>query len=647
MRKFQSFFWNTIICTVLLGQVPVSAQADFNVDKISPALAKDADAVIRVDELFWDIKSQAEGVQRTRLVVTIFNEKGEDQYGSTREWYDKFRKVTELSGTLYDANGKVVKRLRNSDIEDRGDGFAGDDISDNRVKAASFGKKSYPYPYTIEFVTEVRTRNMMFFPDWTPAPAEGSAVEYSYFKVKTPAGFAFRYQESNGAPAVKKSKDADGSDIYEWTQKDYARPRANDLYPLPHYERTPLVFTAPSDFEVQEYKGNFNTWEDLSRFYYTLNAGRDILPPNMQDEVKALIKGAQSDREKIDRIYKWMQGRSRYVSIQLGIGGWQTIDAMTVAKTGYGDCKALTNFTLAALKVAGVPACAALIKAGKEAKIKPDFPSSKFNHVIACALAGKDTVWLECTSPSEKPNFMGNFTGGRPALLVLPTGGKLVMTPDYKAAQNVKSSQVKVKLSETGDGAIETRAIYTGLQHEARTQLMQYQTKEEQEKWLVSHINLPSMDLRHFEFAEGLDKDPSVTEKLTLNVRNCATKTGTRLFIKPSLMSRMFELPATSERTTDFYLPVSDYNFTDLDTVFYEVPASYKLETSLPAFQIASAFGSYELKTTYENNKLICARKVVMNGGRYGSKDFAAWVDFLKKIRKADRAQVVFVENKL
>ena len=67
----------------------------------------------------------------------------------------------------------------------------------------------------------------------------------------------------------------------------------------------------------------------------------------------------------------------------------------------------------------------------------------------------------------------------------------------------------------------------------------------------------------------------------------------------------------------------------------------------MPAFQIASAFGSYELKTTYENNKLICARKVVMNGGRYGSKDFAAWVDFLKKIRKADRAQVVFVENKL
>ncbi|MGG7662391.1 DUF3857 domain-containing transglutaminase family protein [Dyadobacter sp. BHUBP1] len=647
MQKFQSLFGNTILCIAVLASASVSAQADYSVDKISPALAKDADAVIRVDELFWDIKSQAEGVQRNRLVVTIFNEKGEDRYGSTQEWYDKFRKVTELSGTLYDANGKVVKRLRNSDVEDRGDSFAGGDISDHRVKTASFGKKSYPYPYTIEFISEVRTRNMMFFPDWTPAPAEGSAVEYSYFRVKTPAGFAFRYQESNGAPAAKKSKDADGSDIYEWTQKDYARPRSNDFYPLPHFDRIPLVFTAPSDFEVQDYKGNLNTWEDFSRFYYTLNAGRDFLPPNIQDEVKALIKGVQSDREKIDRIYKWMQGRSRYVSIQLGIGGWQTIDAMTVAKTGYGDCKALTNFTLAALKVAGVPACAALIRAGKEARIKSDFPSSKFNHVIACAFAGKDTVWLECTSPNTKPNFMGSFTGSRPALLVLPAGGKLVMTTDYKATQNVKVSRASVKLNETGDAEIEVRSRYTGLQHEPRVQLIQYSTKEEQEKWLVSHINLPSLDLRHFELVEGVELEPSVTEKLSLNVRNCASRTGTRLFIKTSLMSRTFDMPATTERSSDFYLPVSDYNFTDLDTISYEVPANYKLETTLPAFQIASAFGSYELETTYENNKLICARKVVMNGGRYGSEDFAAWVDFLKKIRKADRAQVVFVENKL
>lgn len=625
----------------------ILGQSDFSITKINPLLIKDADAVVRVDETVWEIKSQAEAIMKSRLVVTVLNEKGEEEHGELRVRYDKFTRITDISGNIYDATGKQVKKLRNSEIEDYGYGGGGDNISDARVKLASFGKKSYAYPYTIEYVYEVRDRNMMSYPGWTPDQKEGSAVELSVYRILAPSGFKFRYKEYNGAPAVVKSKTADGSDIYEWSQKDQPARKLTDLYQLPAIERSPMVMVAPSDFEVQDYKGNFNSWEDLGKFYGALNAGRDVLPASVIGEVKALTKSARSEREKAELIYKWMQSKSRYVSIQLGIGGWQTIDAATVASTGYGDCKALTNFTLAALRSVGINCYAALIKAGDEEVIKPDFPSNQFNHAIACALVGKDTLWLECTSQLVKPNFMGTFTGGRHALLVTPEGGKLVRTPDYKPAQNTRDSHTIVKLEASGDGVVEVKALYMGLQQETRASVMQTGTKEEQKKWLLNHINLPSLDLQRFEWIAGQDKDPSVTEKLTLNVRNCATKTGTRLFIKPSLLSRPFELPATTERTTDFYLPVSEYNFTDLDTVSYEVPANYKLETTLPAFQISSGFGSYELKTSYENNKLICARKVVMNGGRYASKDFAAWVDFLKKIRKADRAQVVFVENKL
>lgn len=634
-----------VIAVCLLFPLGVSGQSDFNVDKINPALIKDANAVVRVDELVWEIKSQGEAVQKIRTVVTILNETGEEKHGALFVRYDKFTKISDISGILYDAGGKQVKKLRNSDIEDYGYGLGGDDISDARVKLANFGKKSYAYPYTIEYVYEARKRNMMMYPWWTPVSDEKSAVELSTYKIKAPAGFKFRYKEYNDAPAVVKSTDADGSDLYQWTLKDYAVRKSDDFYPLPQEDRVPHMIVAPSEFEVQDYKGNFNTWADFGKFYHTLNAGRDVLPATILAEIKNVVKTAKSDREKAELIYKWMQSRSRYVSIQLGIGGWQTIDATTVANTGYGDCKALTNFTLAALRSVGIHGYTALIAAGKEEQIKSDFPSNQFNHAIACALVDKDTLWLECTSQTTKPNFMGSFTGGRYALLVTPDGGKLVRTQDYKSGQNVRNSHAMVKLGETGDGVVDVQVLYTGLQHESRASVINSGSKKEQKKWLLNHINLPSLDLQRFELTQG--PDPSVTEKLTLNVRNCATKTGTRLFVKPSLLSRPLELPSVSERSSDFYLPVSEYNFTDLDTISYEVPANYKLETTLPAFQIASAFGSYELKTTYENNKLICARKVVMNGGRYGSKDFAAWVDFLKKIRKADRAQVVFVENKL
>jgi len=629
----------------LITGVAAFAQEDFNIAKINPSLIDQANAVVRISETSWEILSKSEAKRRERTVVTILNEQGEDEHAQLYVQYDKFTKIADISGNLFDANGKLVKKLKNADIEDYGYGIAGDDITDARIKVAGFGKKAYSYPYTIEYSYESRNRNMMFYPRWMPALDSETAVENAIYRIKAPAGFVFRYKEYNGVAAVEKSKDKDGADLYVWKLDNRPAGNRRDSYPLPIMEASPMVLAAPAEFELQDYKGNFNSWQDLSKFYYTLNAGRDILPPATQLEIKNLVSNAKSDREKILLIYKWMQARSRYVSIQLGIGGWQTIDAITVANKGYGDCKGLTNLTLAALRYAGVTCYAALIRAGEEARIKADFPSSQFNHVIACAIAAKDTIWLECTSQTTPANFMGTFTGGRPALIVMPEGGKLVMTPGYKEHHNVRTRRTDVKLDANGDGQLSVQTSFTGLRQESRKSIMHIGNKDEQKKWLVNQINLPSLDLERFELSDGNGAEPSVIEKLSIKVRNCATKSGTRLFIKPNILSTYYELPGITERTTDFYLPPADYDFTDLDSVLYIIPDGFKPESTMPSATITSIFGSMESTANYTKNVLLCTRKLILRGGRYPAAEYANWVAFLKKVRKADRAQVVFIEK--
>ena len=639
LSKILLLFGFCVACNITFAQ-------DFSVNKIPEGLLKDANAVVRFKEEFFEILSKAEAKMHFRLVVTILNEKGEESYNEIVIQNDKFTKITDITGNIYDADGKLIRKLKSVDIKEYGYGIFGNDITDAKFKIVDFGRKSYPYPYTIEINYDIRDRNMMLYPRWIPTNNENISIENAVFKIKTPVGFAFRYKEYNGVAPVKKTVGADGLPLYEWSVTSQAILDKMP-YPLPKNEILPKVLTAPIAFEIQDYSGNFNHWEDFSKFYYTLNKDRDQLPAAIISEIKSVVKDAKTEREKVSLLYKWLQARSRYVSIQLGIGGWQTIDATTVAAKGYGDCKALSNFMAASLRQVGITSFVALISAGDEAETNFDFPSSQFNHVIACAILPKDTIWLECTSQNKSAGFMGSFTGNRKALLVTPEGGKLVTTHFYGQDENTVNRLTHVNLDENGNGKIDVRTNFQGIQQETRERLLYGYTKEDQKKWLLNNLELPNLELESFDFSKNDDVVPVVTEKLIMNVRSFATKTGQRLFVKPNLLARQITLPVSSTRAGgDFYLPLSKYNFSDSDSVFFKLPTGLKLETSLPDIKIESDFGTYTVKSVYENNKLFYSRKIMIKGGRYNAADYSKWIDFVKKVRKADRAQVVFIENK-
>jgi hypothetical protein len=405
-----------------------------------------------------------------------------------------------------------------------------------------------------------------------------------------------------------------------------------------------MVITGPTDFQLGDYRGNMNTWQNYGKFFYAIKSGRDNLPDNVRQQVHKLTDSITDIKKKVSVLYEYLQQNTRYISIQLGIGGWQPFDATEVANKGYGDCKALSNYMYSLLKEARIRSDYTLIHAGEnETYMTDDFPYNQFNHVILFVPLPKDTIWLECTDQTLPAGYLSAFTADRYALAVDETGGKLVHTPRYGLKDNLQLRRVKATLSDDASLLIHANTEYEGLEQDDVHSIINHLSKDRVKEYLEKKLDFPTYDLDKFDYRENKSTTPEVEERLDLYVSNYATITGKRLFITPNVMSRsIIKLQANEERKFDIVL---HDEYRHIDSVEIEIPKGYEIESSSQAVNIETKFGKYSNKITLIDNKIFYYRTQEQYSGTFPAKDYADLVKYYDSIYKADRNKIVFVKK--
>lgn len=628
-----------LILFIFSVSVCSAGDGDYAVSKIPDSLLKNADVVLRLEDLRFEINSIKEAVERNHYVITILNENG-DKWADFSEYYDKLREVSSIEGYLYDATGKQLKKMKYKDLQDLSGVDDNSLMDDNRIKHHNFYHKVYPY--TIEYDVEISYRNTLFFPMWAPQGGEKMAVEKSQMSIVTPPGYQFRFKaykyQGDPVTTVVKSKK-----IATWSVKDMPAIIREPYEPYWH-ELTTVVIYGPTDFQVEDYKGTMTTWQDFGKFQYALIQNRDVLPETVKQKVHSLSDGLTDTRKKIQVLYEYMQKNTRYISIQLGIGGWQPFEASYVATKGYGDCKALTNYMYSLLKEAGIPSYYTLVRAGRNAQyMTDDFPSQQFNHVILCAPVNKDTVWLECTSQTLPADYLSNFTSNRYALLVDQNGGKLVRTPKYGLKENLQVRTIKAKLDESGSLMAKAGSKYEAEQQDQIQGVINALSRDKVKEYLHDHFDFATYDINSFEYKENKSDLPSVIESLDISVSNYATVTGKRLFIVPNVMTRSrLRLKEDETRKYDIVLKTE---YTDIDSVEIELPQGYEVESKPQDVAVTGKFGKYSSSMKLVGTKLYYYRSMEQYSGRFSASEYKDLVVFYDAIYKADRNKVVLVKK--
>lgn len=629
--RFLTFF--LLLCFHFLSS------QNYSYNTISEELLKNANAVVRLDQMSVVVKARDLMVVSSKRIITVLNEKG-DRYVHAYAFYDKSDKISILTAKIYNNQGEEINKFKKKDFFDQSAVSGGTLYSDSRMLFMRYTPTEYPY--TVEFTKEYTTPNTAFVPSWNIIDGYRISVEKSSFTFINQSGIAFRRKESNLELYSVEINTTASRANYEGSNL-----RALKREPLsPSFnEFSPTVKIALDKFHLEGVDGTAKTWKEFGKWIYDeLLTGLDVLNPQTIEQVQNLVKGVDDPMEKIKRVYNFVQDNTRYISVQLGIGGWMPISASEVDRVKYGDCKGLTNYTMALLKSVGIDSYYTVVYAGSQKRdFDPDFPIMQGNHAfLNIPLEKENDIWLECTSQITPVNHLGTFTDNRNVLKVTPSGGEIVKTKAYLDEENYQLTKAEC-FTDIG-GAINGRIsiLSKGIQYNQKYR-QPSKSKVEQEEYYkeywgyVNNLSLSKIDFKN-------NKENIVfEEELEITAENYLSRTEEKFLFAPNISNRNLAIPERCRnRKRDF---VIFRGYLDEDEFTIHLPENFKPETLIKPINLETKFGDYQVVLKEKAPGVLqYKRKLLIKSGRYAKEDYESYRNFRKKIARYDNSRIVLTK---
>jgi transglutaminase-like putative cysteine protease len=614
-----------IYALIIAFVMPVAAFAyKLSVDSIPLELRENAAAVVRTHQMVYTVLSPGKAKASYRMVLTLMNE-SVDYLRLFEINYDNFMSVTRVNAAVYDANGKFIETIPSSRIMDVSEG--GGFISDARMKRIIFPVNRYPF--TIEVEYDVTINGSLNLDQWAFHSDPYLSVEESAVQYIIPNLVPFRYSEHYMNASFDSIRTADNT-IYTWVQRQIPAIRKWYFSPLA-VSRPPFLLASIEDFEFGGIKGSMRTWKSLGQWAWELNRGLDQLGDAEKKRVADLTSGLKNDWEKAEALYHYMQSRTRYASIQLGIGGYKPAPAMEVSEKGYGDCKGLTNYMYALLREAGITSYYTWVRSGTNKFIIPDFVSDQFDHIILCVPLQGDTVWLECTSQTIPFNYLGSFTSDRDVLLITPEGGKMVRTPQFSHSYRKSTGVITLGRREAARGSFTMTSGGLGFD---KNRIFSGKTVTEMKRMINEGMAPGTFSTDTAAYREITQGEPVSELEFDLTFNDFAIVAGTRMHFNPCLNGFRHQPFDT--------ISVRIYEVEDIiDSIVYRFPAGYRAEYIPPPVSEEGPYGSYRYNIeTLNDGSLLFRRSLSLNKGIYTGDRARDLFAFLNTAARSDQRRI-------
>lgn len=618
----------------------VQAQnSEYSTLLIPENLKENANSIIRNQTIDVDILSQKAMVVKTYKVVTVLNSKGLNNVDA-RQYYSDSEKIISIQATIYNAFGREIKKIKKSDFKDQSvaDGFSM--LSDGRILYLEYTPTDYPF--TVAFESETKTTNTAFIPSWNPIDNYFESVQKSDITVHFPSDLGFKYKEYNFEGKDNK-KNLQANSI-SYSVENVAAEKPEDFSPSVSKIRSFVKFGLEK-FNLEGIEVNAKNWEEFGQSWYkNLLADTEEISAETQNKIKGLVGTETDPIKKAKIIYQYVQDKTRYVSIQLGIGGWKPMLAKDVDRLGYGDCKALTNYTRVLLKAVGVESYYTVIYGDTDKEdFDKDFVVKQGNHIILTLSNNDKKVFLECTSQTLPFGFQGDFTDDRYALLIKPDKGEIIKTKEYVAQENTQISNgiYTVDLDGNITGSVKIKS--KGIQYD-NIYALERKSREEMDDYYKNHFYwINNLKLEKIKFNNNKE-EVEFTEELQISASGYGKNNGDVMMIPINLFNQNSNVPQRYRfRKNPFEI---SRGFYDEDAIEVAIPDGFKLDAKPDNTEVKDKFGTYKMEIVVVSaNKLLYKRSLLINKGFYDKSEYENYRKFREQIAKIDNAKIVLTKK--
>ncbi len=202
-------------------------------------------------------------------------------------------------------------------------------------------------------------------------------------------------------------------------------------------EYIPAVFCTPTIYTMGKNVIDGTSWSTLSRSGYTMMQECFRIDSKLQHVVDSIHTLQTTCAQFCDNLHDYLDAKTRYVAIEIGLGGWIPTPSVETFERGYGDCKDLSTLYATMLQSAGYDVKTVLIDAGSSSRVLPDIPAMNiFNHAILFAASDGDTIWMDPTCYFCRPGDLPASDENRYVLVLDSSGSGLVRTPVSTPEEN-------------------------------------------------------------------------------------------------------------------------------------------------------------------------------------------------------------------